>query len=68
MTTSSGITEEFRAGVHLALFGLAVTAGLYNLGESQSRPEEKHLKLNVLVYIVLAVFEWLQITRHLRDL
>ena len=68
MTKTSGISEEFRAGVHLTLFGLAVAAGLYNLGESQSRPEQKHLKLNVVVYIVLAIFEWLQITRHLRDL
>ena len=62
------VSEPFKAGVHLALFGLVVAAGLYNLSESMRRPKEKHLRLNVLTYVVMTFYEVFQITKHLKEM
>lgn len=59
------ISETFKAGVHLALFGLTVAASLYNLAEAIQRPREKHLKVNVFTYVSLALYEIVQINRHI---
>ena len=55
--------EEFKLGVHLALFGLAVTCGLYNMGAWVSR-REAHLALNVFLYGGVVAWEVDQIRRH----
>lgn len=62
--TRAGESENFKGGVHLALFGLAVAAGLYNLAALQARPSGR-LAANVLIYGALAWHEGAQVTRHL---
>jgi len=55
--------EEFKLGVHLGLFGLAMTCGLYNLGAYIAR-RETHLALNVGIYGGVVAWEVDQIRRH----
>jgi len=65
MKHTQEISEEYKAGVHLALFGLAVAAGLYNLSEAW-RKQDRHHKANVVAYVGFAVYEVVQIWRHLK--
>lgn len=62
------ISESFKAGVHLSLFGLSVAAGLYNLAECMQRPNETHLKINVGAYSMLALYEMVQISKHIKEI
>lgn len=62
------ISETFKASVHLSLFGLSVAAGLYNLAECLQRPTEPHLKVNVGAYLSLAVYEVIQIGKHMKEI
>ena len=59
------ISEEFKTGVHLTMFGLAVAAGLYNWAESRGR-SPKYLKVNAVANAGLALYEMFQISRHLK--
>ena len=54
MDNTQQISEEYKAGVHLALFGLAVAAGLYNLSEAWKK-RDRHHRLNVVTYAGFAV-------------
>ena len=65
MDNTQQISEEYKAGVHLALFGLAVAAGLYNLSEAGKKRDRQH-RLNVVTYAGVAVYEIIQIWRHLK--
>ena len=58
-----GCGEGFKCGVHLALFGLAVTAGLYNAMAWQQR-RKAHLARNVAIYGALAAYEAVQTVHH----
>ena len=65
MDDTHQISEEYKAGVHLARFGLAVAAGLYNLSEAWKKRSQHH-RLNVVTYAGVAVYEVVQIWRHLK--
>lgn len=62
--TTPGQSETFKAGVHLALFGLAVTAGAYNLAALQARPS-RQLAVNAVIYGALAWFEARNVLGHM---
>jgi hypothetical protein len=62
--TSKGESEHFKGGVHLAMFGLAVAAGLYNIAACWRRPCPR-LGFNVVVYSSLACLEAKQVLSHL---
>ncbi len=53
--------------VHLGLFGLAVTCGLYNAASWLGR-REKHLAVNTVIYTSLVAWEVDQIRRHAKQL
>jgi len=59
--------EGFKCGVHLGLFGLAMTCLLYNLGAFLGR-RETHLAMNIGIYGGLAAWEADQIRRHTQAL
>jgi hypothetical protein len=59
-----GQSEGYKAGIHLALFGLATTALLYNAGAFLAR-RETHLAVTAGLYSALVVFEARLIMRHL---
>lgn len=60
----TGEVEPFKAGVHLALFGLSVACFFYSAMAMTQRPHS-HLMVNVGAYAALTAFEWKQIMRHL---
>ena len=64
----TAVSEPFKACVHLALFGLSVAAGLYNLSESMQRPKERHLKINAIAYLGVTCYEVLQIAKHRKEM
>jgi hypothetical protein len=55
--------ETFKFAVHLALFGVTVTAGVYNLGTYLAHNRRQNLT-NVIVYTALAAFEVYQMQVH----
>lgn len=55
--------EPFKGFVHLAIFGLATAAGLYNLGAALSR-RELRLAANTVIYGALIVHEARETMRH----
>jgi hypothetical protein len=57
--------ESYKLSLHLSMFGLATTFGLYNLGAFFERPE-RHLAVNTVLYTGLAAWEVLQVYRHAR--
>lgn len=57
------ISEGFKAGVHIGLFGLTTAALLYNLGEYRNRRLQHH-RVNVITYAVLSGYEVYQILKH----
>jgi hypothetical protein len=58
-----GEQEAFKLAIHLALFGLAMTCGLYAATAWLGR-HERHLALNVVGYAAIVAFEATQIKRH----
>jgi hypothetical protein len=62
---NAGTADGFKAGVHLGLFGLAVTCLAYNAMAYIQR-KEGHLLRNGLVYAALSVYEVIQIEAHMR--
>lgn len=54
--TQPGVSEHAKAVVHLGLFGLACVTLAYNLTALAARPA-RHLAVNALVYLGLALFE-----------
>lgn len=63
--TRAGESETAKGLIHLAIFGLAVTAGCYNLVTLQARPS-RHLAANAIVYAALAAFEAHHVVGHMR--
>lgn len=61
--TREGESEPFKGAVHLALFGLCVAAGLYNVAALQARPSRR-LAFNSLLYGALAAHEARQVLSH----
>jgi hypothetical protein len=59
----SGSGEEFKAAVHLGVFGLAIACLGYN-ALAYSQRKERHLLSNVVAYTGLAAFEVYQMDRH----
>ena len=66
MSLYEGEAEGFKAGVHLGLFGLAVACLGYNLMAWGER-KDRHLLRNVAVYGALTVYEYHQITSHVKE-
>lgn len=62
-----GEQEEFKLLVHLGLFGLGVTCGLYSAGACLARPA-RHLMVNTAAYGLLTAWEVIQIRRHWRGM
>ncbi len=62
----SGSGEEFKAAIHLGIFGLVVTCLAYN-ALAYSQRKERHLLANVVVYTGLVAFEVYQMDRHWKD-
>ena len=60
---NDSLSEGFKAGVHMGIFGLTVAALLYNLG-SYKRQKERHHATNVVVYTILSGYEVYQVMKH----
>jgi hypothetical protein len=60
-----GDAEEFKAAIHLGVFGLAIACLGYN-AMAYGQRRQNHLLSNCVAYAGLAAFEVYQMNRHWR--
>lgn len=59
----AGTAEKAKAGVHLALFGVAMVCAAYNLVAFSER-KDRRLAVNALLYTAISALEVGQLARH----
>lgn len=58
-----GVSEGYKGGIHLAMFGLLSICAAYNLGCAVTR-SSKRLRNQFAYYTIAAIYEAIQVRQH----